>query len=343
MAKIALGRVNQKPRDLWRGHFAYLFNEAVGGKRNQGIIAVWYAWITAESGRTIYGNNPMNMTCSSGDGCYAGQIGWYQFPGNSRKFAAFATPEDGARAVASLLTIQRYRYPPIVKAARAGDYQAMIEAISASCWVSCARPGYVRGSIITLYSIWNGLRRTVAAEWPDLPRSPVSGGEAGATVGAAGGAKPKGKTITLPFGTIIRGFQSVTGSTPTTDFLLGAWYDVVAPLIVKAIGGTPTKEAEAAWGRDVLAAAQTYRNTPAGKLPDNLTVTLSSAAQATNVDPLTALANTASTAAALLAKLFDPQTYVRTGALALGFVLLLLGFRMLIDASSGEAPAPVAA
>lgn len=165
MGQIALSSVDKKDRAKWRGHFALLFNQAIGGANSQGILAVWYAWITHESGNTIYGNNPLNLTCSKGDGCYSGQIGYYHFAGNSRNFVAFDTPQNGAKAVASLLTISAYRYPPIVNAAKADNWQAMITAIISSCWVSCSRLGYVKpgGNIGSsgLWSTWNTMRALV--------------------------------------------------------------------------------------------------------------------------------------------------------------------------------------
>lgn len=163
MSQIALANVDKKDRANWRGHFALLFNQAIGGANSQGILAVWYAWITHESGKTIYGNNPLNLTCSKGDGCYAGQNGYYHFAGNTRNFASFATPQDGAKAVAGLLTISAYRYPAITKAAKADNYYAMITAIITSCWVSCNRPGY-GGLDGSFFSTWNSMRTLVAKD-----------------------------------------------------------------------------------------------------------------------------------------------------------------------------------
>ena len=52
-------------------------------------------------------------------------------------------------------------------------------------------------------------------------------------------------------------------------------------------------------------------------------------------DPLKGAADALKAIGDLFAKLFDPQTYVRAGALILGLILALTGFKMLMDATTG--------
>lgn len=336
MARLALSAVDKKDRATWRKHFALLFNQQAGGANSQAILAVWYAWITRESGKTIYGNNPLNLTCSKGDGCYPGQNGHYRFAGNSRNFASFATPMDGAKAVVSLLSLEKYRYPPILKAARADDYYGMVKAIIVSCWVSCAHPGYggIDGGFL---ATWNSMRTLVQQD--------IANGSIG---NMPGGATGTSTTVSLPFGTVIRAFDGITPDSLVSDKVLNAWvvFIIDSPSYVSRIltaagfgGSVPTPEAWAALRAQLAEQTTQYKGKKVSTLPSNITVSLTSNATAPRdtTDPLEALGNAASTIATILGKLLDPQTYLRTGALILGLILAFTGFKMLMDATAGTA------
>lgn len=343
MARMDLSQVDKKDRNTWRKWFAYLFNNEAKGANSQAILAVWYAWITAESGKTIYGNNPLNLTCSKGDGCYTGQIGYYRFAGNSRNFVAFESPQAGAKAVIGLLNLSKYRYPPILAAARRDDFYGMMEAISASCWVSCSRPGYGGlGLNNNLIKIANGLRTTVAADIASGIIGQVPGG--GTTPTA-----PPGVDITLPFGSILKKLPGI-GNRNVDDGIITAWATIIIDspqyisLILSALGKGNLLPTDPAWIQmqtELKQAGAAYKGKPVSSLPDSIKVHLSAGATETRppaVDPLTAIGNTLAGIAAFIAKLFDPQTYVRTGALFLGLILALTGFKMLMDATGGTAP-----
>lgn len=323
MGKIALQNVDAKSRKEWRPHFALLFNQAVGGANSQAILAVWYAWITRESGETIHGNNPMNLTCGNGDGCYDGQIGWYQFPGNSRKFAAFATPQAGARAVAGVLTISKYRYPPIVKAARADDWQSMVDAIMNSCWVSCTHQGY--GG--TLGATWNQMRKLVAADVKsgaigDIPA------EAADVINAS--TKTLGAwndQITFEVGHKLTA-EDVDYIMATLD--KNGWFDGQFGTTAKAVAmaitrGVLEQEIGHEWNKELQERVQRKLQQAADLAGDNGFVP----------DPLKPIAQAMEAIVGVLQKLLDPQTYVRTGAFIVGLILAFSGFKMLMDSTSG--------
>lgn len=335
MAKIALSDVSRKDRNNWRGYFAYNMNKEAGGANSRAILAVWYAWITSESGKTIYGNNPLNVTCGKGDGCYAGQIGWFQFPGNTRKFAAFDSPQSAARAYIALLANNpQYRYPPILAAARRDDWQGMIEAIIKSCWVSCTRPGYggLNGSF---WSVWNGVRTAVDQDIDSgaIGRAPLDTMEDRNIQRAIDEARQKG-----------------------TDNLLGGWADQVKfpvdhPLTtgdVQYIMTTLTANCWFSVNHDCAngineQAAETTRvillrhvgEKWNKSLQEALQQELSKAAEDAAIDPLSAVAQGITGAVELFGRLLDPQTYVRGGAFILGLIIAFIGFKMLMDASAG--------
>jgi hypothetical protein len=319
VARIDLANVDKKPRDEWRKWFAYLFNQEAKGANSRAILAVWYAWITAESGKTIYGNNPLNLTCSKGDGCYTGQNGHYRFAGNSRNFASFATPKDGARAVIGLLSIERYRYPAILNAARADNWQAMIEAIAHSCWVSCSRVGYVSGGNITLYSIWNRMRPLVDA---DVNSGAI--GQIPATVEKQLGAF--WDLISFPVGHILtkEDVNRIVDVVDKSGKIDGGFGTTSKAVALELIRGILMQHVGDAWTKTLQDTLQAKFNQAAGLSADAFVP-----------DPLQGAADALKAIGELIAKLFDPQTYVRAGALILGLILALTGFKMLMDATTG--------
>lgn len=304
MGQIALENVSKKPRDDWRGYFAYLFNKEAGGANSRGILAVWYTWITMESGKTIYGNNPLNLTCRNGDGCYEGQIGWYRFPGNTRNFVAFDSPQSAAKAYIKLLSSTTYRYAPILAAARADKWQAMVTAIITSCWVSCNRHGYggLNGSF---WSVWNTMRGKVDADIAS------------------------GKISDVP--------------TTGTDDMLGAWNDLVkfpvGHILTEADVNTIIDKLDAAGyfnvagiftggkdkTREILMSHVGEAWTK--ELQDKLQQEFFGAADAAVDNPLQAIAT-------LLTSLLDPAKWLRIGALVLGLILVFLGFQSVMSASA---------
>lgn len=316
MPQIPLSQVDAKSRQEWRPHFALLFNQAAGGANSQAILAVWYAWITRESGKTIHGNNPLNLTCSKGDGCYKGQIGWYQFPGNSRKFAAFATPQDGAQAVAGVLTVKAYRYPPILAAARRDDAFGMIDAITHSCWVSCNHIAY--GG--TLQTTWNQMRNLVAKDVADgtIGKLPEE------VLGAFGDlvSFPVGHTLTQAD---VDQIMATLESKGWFDVGFGTTGKTVGMNIVRAI---LEKHIGDVWSKALQDQLQQEFNAAAGLAGTAFNPTAQGG-------PLEGIGSALQTLVAIAQKLLDPQTYIRTGALIVGLILLFTGFKMLMDATSG--------
>lgn len=302
MGQIALANVSKKPRDDWRGYFAYLFNKEAGGANSRGILAVWYAWITAESGKTIYGNNPLNLTCRDGDGCYEGQIGWYRFPGNTRKFAAFDSPQSAAKGYIGLLSSTTYRYAPILAAARADKWQAMVTAIITSCWVSCNRAGYggLNGSF---WGVWNNMRAKVDADIASgkIGQVPTSGTDD--MLGAWNDLVkfPVGHTLTeADVDTII---SKLEGAGWFGSGVLKFGKDQTREILMRHVGEQWTKE-----------------------LQDKLQAEFFGAADAAVDNPL-------NTIATILTRLLNPENWLRIGALVLGIILAFMGFSSVMSAA----------
>lgn len=303
MGQIALSSVSKKPRDDWRGYFAYLLNKEANGANSRSILAVWYAWITLESGKTIYGNNPLNLTCGKGDGCYTGQIGWYQFPGNTRKFAAFDSPQSAAKAYIGLLTRgTAYRYPKILEAARADKWQDMITAIITSCWVSCNRPGYggVNGSF---WKVWNSMRTAVDKDIASgkIGNVPTSGTPD--MLGAWGDIVqfPVGHTLTeADIDTIISKLEAA-GFFGSGVLKFGK--DETRNILMRHVGEQWTKE-----------------------LQDKLQAEFFGAADAAVDNPL-------NTIATILTRVLNPENWLRIGALVIGLILAFMGFASVMNAA----------
>ncbi len=76
-------------------------------------------------------NNPLNLSALPG-GEWPGQIGVY-YGADGHVFAAFATPEDGARACALNYAESRY-YEEVRRAFASGDVMELARAVDRSPW-----------------------------------------------------------------------------------------------------------------------------------------------------------------------------------------------------------------
>ena len=293
MAKIT--QIHGEKRDTSIVAWAVAFQNAAGGPTNTAMLQAWETWIMSESGSTIYMNNPLNLTCSKGDGCYTGQVGWYQFPGNSRKFAAFSSRQTGAQAIIDLLARApaSYGYNKILSAAKAGNYVQFLTSVANSAWVNgtSGKPGY--GGAANLLKRWQNLSGQTASN--ALVKLLSLTPEQFTQIMKDAGITSNTDTITSEsFDAFIAAFQDSTGikfdkasvTTLKSQYVGKKWSD----LITGETGFTPTPAFD--W----------------------------QSALGTSVD--------------ILARIADPKNWIQIFGLLLGLGLTYVGFRSLMEATS---------
>lgn len=306
---------------------AGMFLRALGAPDTSAMRRAVAIWLRFESGGTITGNNPWNL--HSGDACPAskgycpgngslpGQIGnRYAGPGD-RNVAVFATLNDGVKASANNLIrlSPNYGYGKVIAEARQGDAVGFLGALQLSSW-SAGHYGYRK--------LVDAFRGSFNYNTP-LTLRPVGGGTTGDT----------GRTVTLPFGSLIRKFNGITGRS-LDDGIINAWAVAIAdaPDLVKLIMGGDALPTDDAWNEireQLKASAASYKGKPVEQLPDNITVKLSSNATEAREsnDPLTAIANAIGGVGDILGFLLDPQNWVYIFALVGGVALTSYGFSQL--------------
>lgn len=95
-----------------------------GNEHNTAIVKAVAVWLDFESGRTIIGNNPWNISGT-------GTCGSRTHATTGHQFAVYCSLDDGTTATASLL---KRRYPSVTKAIVAGDALKFFTALVKSPW-----------------------------------------------------------------------------------------------------------------------------------------------------------------------------------------------------------------
>jgi hypothetical protein len=304
-------------------------------------VRIW----KASEGRSICGNNPWfirfstfnknrdgsiaNRLCvnKSTRQCVMGVSG----PQYDCNFSQFKTLDDGIWATVQVLQFPRYQ--KVVAALRAGNALQFLRELGASGW---AAGGYnnalvVRyGQLVATYN-WTLTLVAGSVDTNDPGASPVV---VGAVTGAAA-ATPQ---------TIVKLADGVLGGWGNQivfaeDHILTT--EDVQSIMTTLVGNGWFNNADGSLNTQAVETARVILLRHVGeKWNKALQVALqkeffNAATEAAN--PLSAVAQSLSGFMDVLRKLFDPQTYVRTGALVLGLILFITGFKMLMDATSGTA------
>lgn len=141
------------------------------------------AWMRAESGTTIRANNPWNMTLGAAKETGVKTCGSWTSTSSGLTFAAFCSPQDGARASARLLLHggnDWRRYDRVVSAARANDPIRFLNALAASAWDG-GRYGTKNGGANKLLSVYASLGGNVAGATSGVSSAGVNASLASAT------------------------------------------------------------------------------------------------------------------------------------------------------------------
>jgi hypothetical protein len=115
------------------------------------------AWLRAESGGHIIGNNPWNSRPGADDADL--RIGTRTSLNGNGKFSIYRTPEDGARAAARRLVRAGHdwrHYDAIVAAARRDDPIGFLNALARSAW-DAGKYGTKNGGTNKLVTIYHGI------------------------------------------------------------------------------------------------------------------------------------------------------------------------------------------
>lgn len=116
---------------------AKAFLKELGAPTSPLMVKAVTAWMRAESGNTIRANNPWNMTLGAARETGIKPCGSWKSMSSGLVFAAFCTPQDGARASARLLLHggNDWRgYGKVVAAARKNDPIGFLNALARSAW-----------------------------------------------------------------------------------------------------------------------------------------------------------------------------------------------------------------
>lgn len=198
-----------------------MFLVALGAPTTDPMIKAVGAWLLAESGGHITGNNPWNLHSSGG---LPGQTGSrYAGPGD-KNVAVFSTLQAGCTA--SAMNLERlapsYGYGTVISQARAGNAIGFLDALASSSWSA----GHYGGPGAN-----NKLRRIYAGLGGALP--PVIPGHEGSPAPASGSAAASPSTgivlAVMPVATVSAKScpNGVTVLTPGFSFFpLGRTYPV---------------------------------------------------------------------------------------------------------------------
>lgn len=338
---------------------AAMFLRALGAPVTPAMQRAVAIWLRYESGGHITGNNPWNLHSGTAcTGAYPGAVSsvtkagttvWY-CPGNGslpgqignryagprdKNVAVFRTMQDGANASANNLIrlAPSYGYGKVISEARAGDAIGFLTALQNSSW---SEGHYSHSKLVNAFRGAFNYNTTMTYGFPpgvgDTPAGPPA---------------PTTKVLTIPFGTIIRKFQGVTGDTTTTATILRTWAIVIAdtPDFVSQVTGGPNLTG-ASWDKFRTELEQNvteYQGKPVSSLPDNVTIYLSpDATQPSSAQgPLETLASLAEGAGHIVGFLIDPQNWVYVIALIGGVVLTGYGFSQLTGARISRPSLPM--
>jgi len=288
------------------------------------------AWMRKESGNTIRGNNPWNMTLRAASETGIKTCGSWKSQSSGLVFAVFCTPQDGARASARLLLAggDDWRgYGRVVRAARKGDPIAFLDALARSAWSADRYGGPNNNSLLKIYASLGGDVSNATAYIASTTGATAV--TAGATVGVGG---------------VTAKLAKVSGT--EEGGMLGAWGDIVSFPVGHIITAADVDYMMAQLAQhgyfkdDPAGVAQSITrailNTTIGK-PWNkaLQVSLQKAffSAASEAVPKTPLTNIGGAFIQLLAALFDPRKWLLVLALIAGAALTAYGGTSILAAA----------
>jgi murein DD-endopeptidase MepM/ murein hydrolase activator NlpD len=142
---------------------ASAFLRSIGGSDSALMRKAVIAWLRAESGKSIIGNNPWNISYAAAlEAVKRGApkpTGYRVHSVTGQKFAVYARPEDGAAASGKLLVgagKDWRNYDKIVAAARKNDPIGFLNALARSAW-DAGRYGTKNGGTNKLLAIYAGI------------------------------------------------------------------------------------------------------------------------------------------------------------------------------------------
>lgn len=296
-----------------QGELASAFLRELGAPDTQPMRLAVIAWMRAESGSTIIGNNPWNLRPGADDAAY--RSGTRTSINGNGQFSVYPTAQAGAAAAAHRLVAAGHdwrAYDVPVKAARKGDPIGFLNGIAHSAW-DASRYGTKSGPN-KLLGIYAGLGGNVTnAELTYISttgsKDPQAGGAAISasvpTIGQLGGWN---NIVVFPTGHILTAsdidyiMAQLAANGYFTSDSTGAAQSVTRAILASKIGKP--------WDKP---------------LQDQLQKEFGSAANNATFKPLDALGSIAGSVTQVLAALFDPRKWLLFLALIAGAGLTAYG------------------
>jgi hypothetical protein len=126
------------------------------------------AWLRKESGRSIIGNNPFNISLSAAKNLGIPLCGERTHSVTGQKFAVFCNVADGTKAAARLLLRSGpndwRHYWRVVNAARDGNPTAFLDALARSAWSADRYGGPSNNSLLRIYKSIGGTGQMIIDE-----------------------------------------------------------------------------------------------------------------------------------------------------------------------------------
>lgn len=298
-----------------QGEIASAFLRELGAPDTPLMRKAVIAWMRKESGTTIRANNPWNMTLRAASETGVKTCGSWKSQSSGLVFAAFCSPQDGARASARLLLAggNDWRgYGRVVKAARLGDPIAFLNALARSAWSADRYGGPSNNSLLRVYASLGG-------DVSNLPATPRDGGTSLVPPDARDAAKGR----YLPPISSLGGWGNIV-SFPVDHTLTAADVDyIMARLALAGFFKDDTTGSAQSVTRAILASKI---GKPWNKnLQDELQRDFFTAADNAIPEPLDAVASIAGAFTQVLAALFDPRKWLLLLALIAGAALTAYG------------------
>jgi hypothetical protein len=317
-----------------QGEIASAFLHELGAPDNAVMRKAVIAWMRAESGTTIRANNPWNMTLSAAKETGIKTCGSWKSASSGLTFAAFCSPQDGARASARLLLHagSDWRgYDHVVDAARAGDPIRFLNALAHSAWDG-GRYGTKNGGPNKLLNVYASLGGDVSSLDAKMSNTGVT---QGAFVGAQAYADAFAKISSGATGTQNGDNLAAWGgivSFPVGHVLTAADVDyIMAQLAAHGYFKDDTVGAAQSVTRAIL--SRQIGKAWGKPMQDILQADFYKSAGEAIPKPLDAIASIAGALTQILAALFDPRKWAYILALFAGVGLTVYGGTNVLSAA----------
>lgn len=305
-----------------QGEIASAFLRELGAPDTPLMQKAVIAWLHAESGNTITANNPWNMTLDAAKGTNVKTCGSWKSTSSGLVFAAFCSPQDGARASAQLLLSggNDWRgYGHVVTAARAGNPITFLNSLAASAWDG-GRYGTKNGGKNKLLGIYAALGGNVAAsDYATAGPTSFTGGAEAAAAGSLSGIANLGA-----WGNLVKFPVGHTLTAADVDYIIAT---------LSANGFFKDDPGNAAQGVTRAILTKHIGQTWDKPLQNTLQTEFLTAATNAVPKPLDALGAIASSFAQILAALFDPRKWLLVLALIAGAGLTAYGGKNILAAA----------